>query len=280
MNAPVETVAFALDANFASIAWAAKQGAQLLVTHHPVHLALDEDEEPSAYQRRILAHAAQSNMALISAHTNLDISDAARRSLGDAFVAASKTVRDCGPLPRFDSMGTPSEEPGFAELWELEAPLHAKEIARLYLRRFGHAELVDGGDYTADTSVLCGSPQATAEERRITRVVTATGSGSGAIDDAVRAGADLLVTGELSYHHGQEALERGLAYIELGHDGSERPLVEILRDTLRKSDLFAASQLVFMPPRMLNEARTLVAYDAQVKNESAFDILRGDPYDD
>ena len=38
---------------------------------------------------------------------------------------------------------------------------------------------------------------------------------------SARAGADALLTGEATYHHGIEAHQRGLAMIEIGHFESE-----------------------------------------------------------
>jgi len=42
------------------------------------------------------------------------------------------------------------------------------------------------------------------------------------------AGADALVCGEVRYHDALDAAESGLAIIEVGHDVSEWPLVEVL----------------------------------------------------
>lgn len=72
-----------------------------------------------------------------------------------------------------------------------------------------------------------GDPGATVD-----RVVTATGSAGSLIPDAVAAGADALVAGEVRYHDALGALERGLGVIELGHDMSEWPLIPTLADAV------------------------------------------------
>lgn len=67
-------------------------------------------------------------------------------------------------------------------------------------------------------------------DRAVTRVATSTGSGRSLIDSVLRARADVFVTGELGYHDSLRALSSGLAVLELGHDVSEWPMVDILCD--------------------------------------------------
>ncbi len=72
----------------------------------------------------------------------------------------------------------------------------------------------------------------------IARCVTATGSGGSLIGDAIAAGADALICGEVRYHDALNAVESGLAIIEAGHDVTEWPLVGILaRAALRTPGL-------------------------------------------
>ncbi|NTW27938.1 MAG: hypothetical protein HGA39_01025 [Coriobacteriia bacterium] len=72
-----------------------------------------------------------------------------------------------------------------------------------------------------------GNPHAEVE-----RVVTATGSGGGLMRDVRASGASVLIAGEVRYHDALEAVGSGLSVIELGHDVSEWPLVDLLRDAV------------------------------------------------
>ena len=47
---------------------------------------------------------------------------------------------------------------------------------------------------------------------------------------AVRAGADVVVTGEVGYHRAQDLCLRGMGVVALGHDRSEQPFCSILAD--------------------------------------------------
>lgn len=65
-------------------------------------------------------------------------------------------------------------------------------------------------------------------ERPVTRFATAPGSGRSLVSDAIAAGVEALVTGELRYHEARDASDAGLAVIEAGHDATEWPLTRAL----------------------------------------------------
>ncbi|MCX8007411.1 MAG: Nif3-like dinuclear metal center hexameric protein [Coriobacteriia bacterium] len=69
-------------------------------------------------------------------------------------------------------------------------------------------------------------------DRQVSRVAFANGSGGALIPDAIAAGAHALVLGEVRYHDAQRALDKGLCIVELGHDVSEVPLLEVIASTL------------------------------------------------
>lgn len=70
----------------------------------------------------------------------------------------------------------------------------------------------------------------------VTRVATGTGSVGSLIGDAIAAGAQTLIGGEVRYHDAVDAVGAGLCVIELGHDVTEWPLVELLEDALSTVD--------------------------------------------
>jgi len=55
------------------------------------------------------------------------------------------------------------------------------------------------------------------------RVAVVPGSGAAYVADALAAGADVLVTGDVSHHRIVSAVERGLAVVDPGHAPTERP---------------------------------------------------------
>lgn len=86
-------------------------------------------------------------------------------------------------------------------------------------------------------------------ERAVHRVATATGSGGSLIGDAIAAGADVLVAGEVRYHDALAAVESGLAIIEAGHDVTEWPLVPVLASVVKNVAGLGSLVVVDAPSR-------------------------------
>jgi dinuclear metal center YbgI/SA1388 family protein len=70
-------------------------------------------------------------------------------------------------------------------------------------------------------------------ERQVRRVAIACGAGGELLPDAVRAGADVLLTGEVRFHDCLAAQAQGLALVLPGHYATERCGVEDLADRLQ-----------------------------------------------
>jgi len=85
--------------------------------------------------------------------------------------------------------------------------------------------------------------------RPITRAACATGSAGSLVPDALRAGADVLLAGEVRYHDALAALEAGLAVIEVGHDVSEWPLVPLLAEAVASTPGLEESDIHVDRPR-------------------------------
>lgn len=65
---------------------------------------------------------------------------------------------------------------------------------------------------------LVGDPQ-----RPVRWIAVCGGSGGDLLQAASRAGADVLITGDLDHHEALEALDLGLAVVDAGHFGTEWP---------------------------------------------------------
>lgn len=69
----------------------------------------------------------------------------------------------------------------------------------------------------------------------LTRVAVIPGSGSDFIDDALAAGASVLVTGDVPHHRARRAVDSGLTVIDPGHARSERPGMARLAELVGRS---------------------------------------------
>ena len=224
----VTHVVCALDPDFGTLLRARDLGADLLVTHHPTYLP-PEPEAPAPEHGADLEYAARKmGIALIACHTNLDVCEEARLSLGTGLPLESR-----GVMADFcDEEDTGFEHPRFAQLWWPTIATSVPYLATL---------LTDIYKTPVLRTLAPGGYEETLES-----VATATGSGGDAVEAAVSCYADLLITGELKYHQRLEASDRGLSVIELGHDISEWPLVTLLYDALKPACESASTQITLM----------------------------------
>ena len=66
----------------------------------------------------------------------------------------------------------------------------------------------------------------------ISKVALCSGSGASLLHEAVRAGADLLVTGDVKYHEARDAEDLGIALIDAGHFPTEIIMVNEIAERL------------------------------------------------
>jgi GTP cyclohydrolase I len=195
----VESVAFSLNATAQTVAFAQEHNCQLLITHHPLILEPIKTIDPATLVGRAVFAAAKSDVGVLALHTNLD---AAEGGLNDR-VAELLGLRDVEiPVPAM-----------CARLGRLPAPMTLDDTAELVMRRF---ELPDV------RVVTCNRAQV------VEFVFCASGSGMGYLKDAIRCGADLMITGDVRYHGAIDALEYGVSVIDAGHFGLEKTAISLL----------------------------------------------------
>lgn len=99
------------------------------------------------------------------------------------------------------------------------------------------AEPVKLGDFAAlvkDRLVAPGVRVVGDLDRAVRKVAVLGGSGGKYVRQAVFAGADVLVLGDLSYHDAEDARELGLAVIDAGHGPTERVVLDSVAQLLRE----------------------------------------------
>lgn len=70
------------------------------------------------------------------------------------------------------------------------------------------------------------------QEKIVKKVALSTGSGKSMIKYAIKEKVDVLITGDIDHHTALDALERDLCIIDAGHFGTERFMVEYVKDYL------------------------------------------------
>ena len=94
-----------------------------------------------------------------------------------------------------------------------------------------------------DYAKIAGDPA-----KPVKRVALCAGGGSSLFKDAVRAGADVFVTGDTKHHDILDANALGLAVIDAGHFETEKPGMVALAERLKKSISDADVQIEFIEP--------------------------------
>lgn len=199
LDAPCQTILFALDATEDVADEALRLGAGLIVTHHPFIFHGIKSIDYTGPQGRVLCKLAQSRISVLSAHTNWDkapggVSDALAEALG------LQNVERCDD---------------FLRLGQLSKAVSAEEFARivqdnLYIRPRVFAP----------------------KDKLIQRVAVAGGAYGEAEELAATLGADAFVVGEIRHHEVLDACARGLAVYDAGHFHTELPGMRALYERL------------------------------------------------
>lgn len=201
----VSCALLALDCTPAVVEQARQLGAQLIVTHHPVifHPLKRVNEDAVVYQ------LIRSDIAVISAHTNLDI---AQGGVNDA-LASAIGLRDCRGLELLN------EQTGawLGRIGTLPEPLSPEAFA-------AHIK----------ACLNAASVKFSAAPRAIHTVALCSGSGADCLDAAISAGADALLTSEVKQHEYLAAAAAGISIFDAGHFDTEDIVIEPLRDYLAK----------------------------------------------
>jgi len=207
----VETVAVAVDAAVETIERASEAGADLLVTHHGIVWGSIERVTDTNYRR--IAPLVEDDLALYVSHLPLD----GHQQLGNA--AGLADLLDLVNRAPFGAMG--GEYVGQRGRLAEPTPLSTL-VDRL------DDELDTGGQ---SVQTLDFGPE-TVED-----VAIVTGSGVDWLDEAVDAGADVLLTGEGKQHAYHEAREAGVNVVLAGHYATETFGVRALESLLEDWDL-------------------------------------------
>ncbi len=207
-TALVTKVLVALDPTAFSIDAAMHAGANVLLSHHPVFLEPPCEFKPldttCSLPGSLVASALQEGVSLINLHTALDCSSEANRLLPS--LLNLECVRVLAPRESDCAKG-------YGQIcWPTDGkPIKLEHLAARCLSVFGSVPRVWGapGDLVQNIAVV-------------------NGSAGSLLDDCIKVHADCLICGELHYHQALEALQKGMAIIELGHDVSEFPLLALL----------------------------------------------------
>lgn len=203
----VHKIMVALDLSPEVAEQAIEQECDIIITHHPYYFSLPKTLAVTDTKMEVLYELIKHDIALYAAHTNLD---AAKGGVNDV-LAARLGLDEVTEIPRKDC-----PEQGLARIGVLDEPMALKDFA---------AKVRD--DLGAEHLTYAGGDEA------VYKVAVVGGSGADFMEDALAAGADTLVTGDLKYHVAQKALNLGLNVVDGTHQLTESPVVDKLEQVLQ-----------------------------------------------
>lgn len=197
-GAPVTRVLVALDPFLPVCQEAQSLGAELIVTHHPL-LFQTKSITDETETGRCLLYLAEHGISAINLHTNLD--------------AAPGGVNDC----LAEALGL--------EQVQVLVPAGTDGQGRTYgLGRTGvvQTQTVEQFIQTVKSSLGCAGLRFTDGGRPVRRVAVGGGACGGFLEQAVQAGCDAFVTGDVKYNAFADAHAMGITLIDAGHFATEQ----------------------------------------------------------
>ena len=217
-NKEVKRVLVTLDVTAEAVEAAKREGCELIVSHHPLIFKGLKSISPENYISAKVIELIKSSVAVFSFHTRLDalsggVNDVLAEKLG---------VKDTLPF------GCDREAIG--RIGHLDAPMSLDSFASLVKKELGAPFVL-----TADAG------------KEVYRVALLGGEGGDFVDAAIRAGADLFVSGRIGYHRMLDGAEEGIALIEAGHFATEVAVCQRLADLVREADPTVEIEIVNEP---------------------------------
>ncbi len=203
-KASVRRVLLTLDVSEAAVSYAVEEKADLIVSHHPLLFRPVGEAHPGNAAGRKLIRLIQNQIAVFSFHTRLD-----RMEGGVNDVLAER-------------LG----------LWQTEVfgDEETPEIGRI-----GWADETTVQAYAAKAAAQLGTPAILTVDlgKPVRRVAVVGGDGKDFLAAAKAAGADLYLTGSLSYNSLVDAADIDLQIIEAGHFYTENPVLDRLGEWIK-----------------------------------------------
>lgn len=200
-TAEVTKILVTLDITSAVIQEAKEMGAELIVSHHPLIWDTHKHVTDSVYQQEKVLSLIENGIAAICMHTNLD----------EAVDGVDDTL--------VEALGLQAEahlvEGKIGHICTLDGEMPLVDFLGLVKGRLGANGLryCDGG-------------------KPVKRIATGCGACSEYLEDAVKAGCDTFLTGDVKHNYWIDAVGQGINLIDAGHYSTENPIVKKLSKKL------------------------------------------------
>lgn len=206
-SSEIKKVILTLDITYDVVEQAITEGAQLILSHHPIMFSpvckITTDTEIG----KILLLAAENKINIYAAHTNCDVAPTGI----NAYLAELFELENAVPL----------EETGLGRIGSIKTEMVFSDFARLVCERLATPHIRFCGD----------------ETRKVRRVAIGSGACGDLILTAAKLGADVMITGDVKYHEMLDAEGIGINVIDAGHYPTEIVVKDIFARMLKDTGL-------------------------------------------
>ncbi len=190
MNQTVDKILITLDVTLEVINEAIMMGANMIVAHHPMLFRPIKQILTDQLSGQMIEHLIKHDIVLYIMHTNYDISNQ----------GMNKMLAEKLELADTEIIEFITEEEGLGRLGSVAETTLQDVVSRVktafdikYVRAIGELH------------------------QKVRKIAIVGGSGSSVIDQVIALGADLLITGDITYHHALDMKNAGLLGIDPGH---------------------------------------------------------------
>lgn len=202
----VSHVFLALDLTEETLDEAIDKGADMIITHHPMIFSGIKKINNHSFTGRKILTLIRHEIPYFAMHTNYDV-------LGMADLSAKYL-----DLTDTKVLSVTQEESG--EGFGRVGKIPEKMTLGMYASRVKEALRLQ------DVKVYGNL------EKEVETAAVCTGSGKSMIRAAIKAGADVYVTGDIDHHTGLDTVAEGLALIDAGHYGTEYIFMDAVKKEL------------------------------------------------
>ena len=203
----VSTIYIALDLTDAVIEDAILEGADMIITHHPMIFSPIKSVTDGDLIGKRLIRLLQNDICYYAMHTNYD-------ALGMAELASEKLgLCDASVLEEIVLEGE-----GIGRVGNLKKEMSLEDCCKLVKTTFDIPDVKLYGD----------------RNQMVQRIAISPGSGKSMIRHALEKNAQVLIAGDFDHHSCLDAMDNGLAIIDAGHYGTEYMFVEDIASFIRE----------------------------------------------
>lgn len=205
----VHKIVLTVDIDENAIELAIKEKAQMIVSHHPlIFHGIRQINEDSFMGERILK-LMEHNINAYCMHTNFDSTHMAVEAGKMLGIKNMQVIEELKDGYGIGVTGDIAKNLTMASLCERIKSVYNLESLTCY----GHKDFP------------------------VRKIAIVPGSGKDYIDDAIKLKAQVLLTGDVTYHYGIDAAAKGLNIIDAGHFGLEKIFMDIVEKYIKNQGM-------------------------------------------